>query len=150
MKFQREAISHGLIDEMKPILERHYKEIAAFQDIPLSPDYEKYIEIARSGSARAFTCREEDDQLIGYAIFFVNPNLHYSTSLQAVQDVIYIEKSQRGAGVGKEFISFCDDQLREGGCQVVYHHVKDKHNFGQMLEKIGYSLVDHIYARRLD
>jgi hypothetical protein len=36
------------------------------------------------------------------------------------------------------------------GIQVVYHHVKAAHNFGKMLERMDYKLVDLIYAKRLD
>lgn len=150
MQFSREAACANLFKEMMPLLTRHYNEIAHYQDIPLRPNFARYMEIERVGVLRAFTARDEDNKLAGYAAFFVQPNLHYSTSIQAVQDVIYIERSARGAGFGKEFIEWCDAQLKAEGCQVVYHHVKDKHNFGPMLEKIGYKLVDLIYARRLD
>lgn len=138
-----------LKEEMLPILERHYLEIAAFQDIPLKPDFVQYLEIERLGRLRCFTARDMGE-LVGYAVFFVAHNPHYSTSLQATQDVIYLEKSRRGLGFGKGFINWCDSQLRDEGVQAVYHHVKEKHNFGGMLESLDYKLVDLIYARRLD
>lgn len=153
MLFEREVISEAfLTKQMWPLLERHYKEISAFQDIALKPAFEKYLLMERAGSLRCFVTLDETDEmaLVGYAVFFVNHNLHYSDSLQAVQDVLYLERSERGKGAGKTFVSWCDDELRREGVQVVYHHVKTKFNFGPMLETIGYKHIENIYGRRLD
>lgn len=158
MQFEREILSMKfLTEEMWPLLERHYKEVSAFQDIPLKPDFEKYILMEKAGTLRVFTCRDNsqtaDDEpghLIGYAVYFVHPNIHYSTSLQAVQDVLYMERSKRGMGAGKDFIDWCDQVLRRENVQVVYHHVKCKIDFGPLLESLGYKQVEKIYARRLD
>lgn len=88
-------------------------------------------------------------RLVGYALYFVRANPHYKSSVQAVQDVIYLDPSVRG-GTGYKFIAWCDAQLASEGVQAVYHHVKAKHDFGKLLERQGYELVDYIYAKRLD
>lgn len=150
MRFSREVVCADFFEEIAPLMKRHYLEVAHYQDIPLQPNFDRYIEIEKAGNLRTFTARDEYHRLLGYAIFFVNFNMHYSDSLQAVQDVIYLEKSQRGHGIGKDFILWCDQKLSKEGCQVVYHHVKDKHNFGPLLEGIGYRKVDLIFAKRLD
>lgn len=149
MRFQREC-GPDIFDEMIPLLEKHYLEIAHFKDIKFEPDYDQYRKIDEIGCLRTFTARDEESKLVGYAVFFVKSNLHYKSSLQAVQDVIYLERSKRGAGIGKDFVAWCDGQLKNDGCEVVYHHVKEKHNFGPMLESLGYQLVDLIFARRLN
>lgn len=148
MKFKREPASEDLFSEAWPLLEAHYKEIAHFQDIELNPDFETYLNVDKLGALRTFTARDESGELLGYAVFFVRANIHYKASLQAVQDVIYIDKDRRG--FGHKFILWCDKELAREGVQVVYHHVKFEHNFGAMLERIGYSLVDLIYTKRLD
>lgn len=153
MRFQRETLTLSLFEEMKPLLEKHFKEIAHYQDIPLDPAIEQYIGMEKAGALRVYTAREfvnGQEMLVGYCIFFVRHNLHYRSSLQAAQDIIFIHPAFRHAGFGAKFISFCDDELRKEGVQVVYHHVKQAHNFGPLLERIGYQLVDLIYGRRLD
>lgn len=153
MRFQREIATPELIEELKPLFEKHYLEIAHYQDIPLDPDYDQYVKVEGTGCLRVFTAREFIDNaehLVGYCIFFIRPNLHYKSSLQASQDVLFIHPSFRSLGFGAKFLSFCDDELRKEGAQAVYHHVKEAHNFGPLLKKLGYQLVDLIYARRLD
>lgn len=156
MLFERQKVTMEFMEiQMWPLLERHYVEISAYQDIELKPDFNKYLAMDQVGALRCYVARDENPdtgqlELIGYAVFFVNKNLHYSDSLQAVQDVLYFEKSQRGKGCGGKFIDWCDSQLRKDGVQVVYHHVKTKFNFGLLLESIGYKHIENIYGRRLD
>jgi len=146
--YKREPLTREALSEAMPLLQAHWKEIAHYQDIPLDPDVAMYVAAEERGTVRAYSARNECGQLIGYAVFFVKHNPHYQGSLQAVQDIIYLDPDARGRGL--QFINFCDEQLRAEGVQVVYHHVKAVHNFGKALERIGYELVDLIYARRLD
>jgi DNA-binding Lrp family transcriptional regulator len=148
MTYQKEELTDALLEEVMPLLRLHYEEIAHFKDIPLQPDAERYKNLQAAGVLRTFTVRTDTNLVIGYAVYFVHRNLHYSGSLQAVQDVLYIDPTKRGFGM--KFILWCDEQIKAEGVQVVYHHVKASHNFGPMLEKIGYELIDLIYGKRLN
>jgi GNAT superfamily N-acetyltransferase len=145
--FQREILTPTLWDELYPLFELHYKEIAHHKDIPLSPEKDLYFRAEEAGMLRVYTARD-NGEAIGYAWFFVKTNPHYSTSLQAQQDIIFIHPERRGFGA--KFIAWCDEQLAAEKVQAVYHHVKQAHNFGPLLERMGYKLVDLIYTRRLD
>lgn len=148
MKYQREELSVTLLEETLPLVVKHYEEISHFKDIKLEPDFDGYLGIEKAGALRFFTIREDDDTLIGYAVFLVRHNMHYKSSLQAFQDVLFLRSEKRGTGM--KFINWCDMQLKNEGVQIVYHHVKKRHNFGPMLERLKYELVDLLYARRLD
>lgn len=148
MNFAREKFDDALIRDVEPLLLLHYKEIAHYQDIELSPNFEQYKQAEAAGLMRVYTARDEANTLTAYAVFFVKHNLHYQKSLQAAQDVIFVDPARRGFGA--KFIAYCDEQLKLEGVQAVYHHVKQAHNFGPLLEKQGYQLIDLIYAKRLD
>lgn len=145
---QRELLTDALWNEAMPLLVAHWREIAHYPDIILDPDRDQYLALEDLGVIRCFTARLER-KLVGYAVFFVRPALHYAGSVQAYQDVLYLDPSVRG-GAGIRFVRWCDEQLEKSAIQVVYHHVKHAHNFGPLLERLGYELVDLIYARRLD
>ena len=146
--FQQEFLAE-VMDEVDPLLQRHYKEIAHHQDIELCVDWDAYDAAEGAGFLRIYVARDEETRaILGYNVFFVRTNLHYKNSLQASQDVLFIHPDRRG--FGGRFIQWCDEQLRAENVQCVYHHVKAKHNFGRLLERLGYSLVDLIYSRRLD
>ena len=147
--FQREAFV-DFFDEAIPLLRLHYAEIAHFKDIPLDVDVERYLQIERAGMLRIYTARL-DGNLVGYAVFFISTNGHYKASLQAVQDVIYLDPARRNSRIGLGLLDFCDAELRREGVQVVMHHVKLAHPaLGRILSRKGYAPIDVIYAKRLD
>jgi hypothetical protein len=148
MNYQRERFL-DVVAEATPLLVRHWKEIAHYQDIVLNPDISGYVDIERRGGLRLFTARD-GKKLAGYAVFFIRHNMHYQDSLQAVQDVLFLDEGYRKGFTGIKLIKYADEALRDEGVQVVYHHIKSAHNFGPILERMGYQLVDLIYARRLD
>lgn len=145
--YQSEPLDQFIPDAL-PLMKNHYAEVAHYQDIPFNPDWETYRVLEQSGTFRVFTARDEDDRLIGYACFFIHPNIHYKTSKQAVQDVLYIDPGSRG--FGRHFIDWCDSQLRGEGVQTVYHHVKYANDYGSALVKLGYEKIEAVYGRRLD
>jgi hypothetical protein len=151
--FQLEAFSDALLAEMLPLLERHWREVAHYLDIPLEVDASVYHAAESRGALRIYTVRDcspdAANQLLGYSVYFVRANPHYASSVQAVQDVVYVSPTARGS-TGARLIRYADDQLRLAGVQAVYHHVKVAHNWGAMLERMGYQAVDVIYAKRLD
>lgn len=132
--------------EIYPLFEKHWDEISHFKDIPLEPDYDLYVKMDGLGMVRVYTARE-NGVLIGYSVYLIRPNLHYKSSLQANQDVIYIRPERRG--FGSKFIAWCDEKLREEKVQIVTHHVKEAHDFSPVLKRMGYELVDKLYCRRL-
>jgi GNAT superfamily N-acetyltransferase len=148
--YAREQIS-DVVNEIKPLLEAHYHEIAHYPDIALKPDYQRYVQAEGTGILRIFTARV-DGALIGYGIYFVHPSMQYSDSLQAQQHLLFVHPDYRKGSVGRRLIHFGDEQLRAEGVQVVIQHTKARAdlNLGPLLERMGYELMDHIYVKRLD
>mgnify|MGYP001607900475 CR=1 FL=1 len=145
MNYQQEAVA-DVLDEIRPLLDMHWREVSHYQDIQLRPDWDFYC---TAQGIRLYTARDEG-RLIGYCVFFVSHNKHYMDSMQAVQDILFVHPEYRGSRAGYRLIKFCDEQLRQEGCQVVYQHMKAAQSFGPLLEHAGYELVDLIYAKRLD
>lgn len=153
--FQREKVWE-LWDEVIPLLIEHWKEIAHYKDITLDPDIEAYNAMEESGVLRMYTARRQSidllkGELIGYTAFFVRNNAHYRQSKQAVQDVLFLRDRDRLGFTGIKLIKFAEESLRDEGVQVIYHHVKIRHDvLGRLLERFGYEPVDVIYTKRLD
>jgi len=151
MTMQREEVSK-IRGELEPLVQAHYLEVAHYSDIPLDVDWDGYrlMEVDHPGfGLRCYTLRDEGI-LRGYAVFMLRTNLHYRGSLQAVQDVVYLDPPLRGQRIGARFLDYCDGELRKEQVQVVYHHSKITHDFGATLEHLGYELIEKIYGRRLD
>ena len=146
--YRREKVT-DLWEEAEPLLEEHWREIAHYQDIPLKPDRAVYSKLEDRGQLRCYTARD-DGMLVGYVVFFVCRNPHYSTSLQANQDVLFLAAQHRRGLSGVRLIRHAEECLRAEGVQVIYHHAKRTNKVGDLLERLGYELVENIYAKRLD
>lgn len=135
------------VKEMKKLSELHYKEVAPYDDIALNVDWEKFIALEHHGVLHFYTMRSEG-KLIGYAMFTVGNSLEYKDSLQASMMNLFIHPRNRGRG--HKFISWCDEQLKKLDVQVVYHHVKFKNDYGVLLKRLGYDIMNIEYSKRLD
>lgn len=148
IQFAREEYSLDLVAQMIPLWKKHYDEIAQFKDIPLEPDLERYEMMAAKGYLRIYTARL-GGALTGYQVFVINSHPHYKSSIQAVQDILFLDEPSRRGMTGYRFIKWCDVQLAREGIKIVYQHVKAAKDFGRVLERMGYRIHDLIYSRRL-
>jgi GNAT superfamily N-acetyltransferase len=146
VSFQRE-IAHEVIAEIAPLLARHWEEIAHFKDIPLNPDFDAYRRMEDAGLLRVFTARL-DGELIGYAVFFTVRNLHYSY-LQAHQDLLFLAPEHRNGRIGFCLLKYSDEVLQQEGVRVISHHVKVAHDFGPLLRRLGYELIEHNWFKQV-
>lgn len=148
MKFQAESVE-AVLEEIKPLLVKHWEEVSFYKDIALDPDYESYLKMDKLGVLRVYTARDEDNILMGYAVFFVRANPHYRQSLQAVQDIIFIDPEKRGFGV--KFILWTEKQLAAEGIAVVFQHLKvsTPHTI-ELFKRLSYEPIDLIMGKRLD
>ena len=139
------------IKEAGGLFVEHYEEISSYKDIPLNPDYEKYAAHAAAGKLLVLSARY-DGELVGYVIYIIDTALHYQSSLQAHQDILFVKKGMRKSvmGCGLMLLRQSEKVLKEMGVQVIYQHVKIKHDFSPFLEKLGYDCVEKIYQKRID
>lgn len=145
--YQSELVSE-IWAEVWPLLKQHWLEVSNNLDIPLEPNIDLYGVAEKQGVFKLFTARI-DNELVGYAAFMISNGLHNASAVVAIQDVLYVKPAHRKSRVGYKLIQFCDDQLREIGIDIVYHHTKVKHDFGRLLERIGYKFEEKVYFRRL-
>lgn len=147
MIFQQERFSR-FCQEALPLFVDHHKEVNDIFDegIEFDPNVEAFIKLDDNGALRVFTVRD-GSELIGYCIHHVYKHLHFRNSLQSIQDAIYIAKKHRG--IGKQFISWVDDQLKSEGVDAVYHSVSLRCDYSKALVELGYEKFETNYVRRL-
>lgn len=134
------------LEYLKTILPVHYHELALNQDkVPLSPQFNKYIEMENRGEL-LFVALREKGILVGYFIGFVAPALHYSTCLTCQMDIFYVLPSHRGSGTGVQLFKFVEDQLKKRGVQRLYVGSKLHKDASWLFESLGYTPVETYYS----
>lgn len=143
-----EPFSDKLMAEVMPYLEAHYREIAWRQDvIPLDVDVERYRAMWEAGKVVIFVARKEDLTLVGYNVYFVIQHLHYKSTLYAMNDVLYVEPSARGAAIAAKMLRAAEDSLRQRGVKVMGLHIKDVQDWGKLAHHLGYERVESTWSK---
>jgi GNAT superfamily N-acetyltransferase len=146
IKFQREAFA-DFFDDALPLLTKHKQEIDHWKDTPLRVERTFYRLREDAGTLRIYTARRQ--QLVGYAVFFVDVHPH-NGERTALADVVYLEPEERRGRVGLNLLLFAEHQLRADGVEAIYHAVKIAHpTLGRILQHQGYEEVERIWAKRL-
>lgn len=145
--FQRETFDEAYPDA-GPLLLKHWAEISSNPD-ELEVDTEAYRQCEKLGMLRVYTARNEG-LLVGYTAMFVHKGLHYRQSVQAIQDVFYVDPSRRGRMLGKILLNFADNQLFNEGVSIIYRSNKVQHpTLGKLLAHEGYASIENVYQRRV-
>ena len=138
----------AFVKEMEVLFPLHYEELCVTKDFPLSPDYEAYKRLADAGMLRCITVRA-DGEMIGYAVFFIRPHMHYSTCKTAFEDLYYIRPDYRKGRVGIRLFKYAEDVLKSIGVNRIIMHTKIHMDNSKLFEYLGYKWTDKLFTKIL-
>ena len=145
--FQRE-LYRDVIEELKPLLLLHWKEIALDQDtIPLEPMYDEYQRLEDIGILNMFTMRV-DGKIQGYIVGFIKRHLHYQSLLYYANDIYFVSPDFRGVNSMRFFKAF-EKHLKELDVQQIVMYTKQHKSVQPFLEHLGYSAVDIVMKKNI-
>lgn len=136
-------------DEIKPLLEDHWDEIATNKHIiKLNPDWDIYHQLEQEGMLHIFTARDEG-KLIGYFVTITRANIHYKDHLFAANDIIFIKQEYRKGFTGIRLIKFAEKFLKEDGISVLLINTKIHKPFDKLLLWLNYKHIENVYSKFL-
>lgn len=137
------------LEELKPILPLHYKELALNQDdVPLDPQYDVYMAREANGEL-IFVALRDAGNLVGYFIGFIAPGLHYKTCLTCTMDIFYVHPEWRGNNGGAVLFKFVEKELKRRGVQRWFVGSKNHKESTFLFEKLGFDPVETYYSKML-
>lgn len=145
--FQAENLE-ATLDELRPLLDVHYRELAMHQDkIPLAPQFDIYIANEKIGQLLFYTVRD-DAKLIGYFVGFISPGLHYSETVTCKMDIFYICAEYRGEGsLGLKLFRNLEVELRQRGVHHWFVGCKLKADAGPLFRRMGFEPIETYYSK---
>jgi|TARA_R110002074_G_scaffold200080_2_gene367978 hypothetical protein len=147
-RFAEEEFTYEGYDEIFPLLMEHWKEVAHDQElIPLNPNKDRYMELARQGMIHCLSCRTEDGEVVGYMITFLDTHIHYKDTIFASNDLIYIAPGHRKGLLGLRMIKEFENCMRRALVDVIHMHVKPHVDYGPLLSRQGYVVAETIYRK---
>jgi len=135
-------------EEFMRVLPAHYEELCVSKEFPFDPDWDSYDRFAQAGMLRTITVRN-DGELIGYMAFFIQSNPHYKSCKMAYEDVYYLKPEYRKGRVGIKMFQYAEEALKKIGVNRILIHTKVHLDNSRLLEYLGYSWTDKIYAKTI-
>lgn len=135
------------------IVKRHWDEVGIHKaDVPLDVDWARYARLEDDGTLKLMGAWR-GETMLGYASFIVMPNLHYQSTLHAINDAIYVDTAYRGVGV--RLIRANEKALAELGggrpVRIVYHvkeHIEqDRGTLGPVFIRMGYGKFESCFDK---
>jgi hypothetical protein len=137
ISFAKELLCE-VVQEVQPLLERHYEELTRNKDVvKLDPAWDEYAALERAGRFVIFTARD-DGRLLAYNAFFLGPHLHYKSLVVGQNDVLWIEHEYRKGITPIRFLKYSHTELKSHGAQKIVYHCKDN-NLAPILRLLGFS-----------
>ena len=143
-----EAFS-AVIEEAKPLLARHWEEIALNKDsVPLDPDWQRYAAMEAMGQLSVVTVRAAG-KMIGYCCMVIQVGLHYRSCLEARMDIFWIAPEYRGRMGGVRLFRAVEAELKRRGVKRMYVGSKLHKDSSRLFEALGYTPIEQWFAKTL-
>lgn len=146
--FQPETLASGWDDAMR-MAAANWAESGHPDWGPFAPDRTLYEQLEFAGVFLAFSVRDAEGAMVGYAAFIIGPHLH-SGRIQASQDVVYLTPTARRGWDALRFLRWIDGQLAACGVEVIFQEAAPRSAMAALLRRRGYGLCAERYVRRLD
>jgi len=136
-----------VIEEAKPLLYRHWEEIALDRDrVPLEPDWARYASLEAMGALSVVTMRQ-NGRLVGYSCMVVQPGLHYRSCLEARMDIFWLAPEVRGRMGGVRLFRAVEKELQRRGVKRIYAGSKLHKDVSVLFQKLGYMPVERWFSK---
>jgi GNAT superfamily N-acetyltransferase len=130
------------------LLNDHWKALSSNPDkIVLKPDVAKYQNLQDSGVLHNIVAYEED-KMVGYAVVFVIPHIHYADDKFAMVDVLYTDPNHRNSRLGITLINKVEEMCVKLEVSVLTYHTKPSHNtIEKILYRKGFTHFENILGK---
>lgn len=131
-------------DIFGPLFHDHGMEV---RGKPFDLDYRRYCSIEAEGRLVWIVARERNEP-IGYACSFWYRDLHFNERV-AADDLWFVRKDYREAGIGKTLKVMCHDDLKKQGVVRVYDAIRSGYTHPSLMNDIRFRAWGTRWAKTL-
>lgn len=115
----------------------------------LNPDYERQIEMERTGAYVLFTARDSEGVLVGNTSCYLFKSIH-TQRLIAKEDTMYLVPVVRKGMLAVKFFRYCEEQLIRAGAMEITVSVKTTNEAHKLWERQGYLWTDRVLTKIIE
>lgn len=141
-----------LYDSMSQIdhlFKAHFEEVYGTSNpFPPDPWIEQYDAIEKLGMAFGLFV-VDDEEIVGYSLNFVQPNLHSRGFTSCVNDVLYIRPESRIGTTAVRLIKATVEKAKDKNASLMTWSSPVGSPLGKVLERMGYRPKETIYFKEI-
>ncbi len=147
LTFQTETID-TVLHEIKQLLPAHCAE--AVPDIMTADtvNFDMYAVLEDANVLHIITARNQEKELVGYAIYFVAPDPHRNNELTATSDAFYLLPEYRGWN-GVKLMQYAEKSLIMRGIKRMVNSLPVGAGMGNLMCKLGFKAVSLQYMKNI-
>lgn len=157
MKIAIETFTRELATEIVPLGQQSWDECSEIKKdtcayhgqrgLAIDPDIDQYLYLANHQSLIAFTLRDDECGLHGYALAILYRSLHLKTELCGNVDTFFVQPDHRRSM--PRLMSKIEDTLRERGVSIIGWPVTMTGGLFEILKRRGYIADDVVMELKL-
>ncbi|OXI24362.1 GNAT family N-acetyltransferase [Burkholderia sp. AU15512] len=157
MKITIETFTRELADEIVPLGQQSWDECSEIKKdtcayhgqrgLEIDPDIDQYLYLSDHQSLIAFTLRDDEGALHGYALAILYRSLHLKTELCGNVDTFFVQPDHRRSM--PRLMSKIEDTLRERGVSIIGWPVTMTGGLFEILKRRGYIADDVVMELKL-
>jgi hypothetical protein len=132
---------------MEPLFPLHYAETGE-REGGIDMAWETYFAMEKAGILFLLTARSHN-QLVGYFLGIVMPNLHNRKCLAAVSDMYFLHPDHRGHA-GIRMFREVEKAWRTMGVELATITCKVTRQYDRLFERLGWHLDEKVYIKTLN
>jgi predicted GNAT superfamily acetyltransferase len=145
----REISAVDYLPDLWPLMVAHREELTVRKDVMrLNPLVDTYREIEDRGALMSLGVFD-DDEIVGYSVNILAPNLHYADVMMCQNDVLFLREDHRQGTLGLRLMRETERMANERGANMMVWHAKPGTNLDQVLQRFKYDVQDVVYTRVL-
>ena len=138
------------IEGFSDVIAAHWAERPNYGGGELAQDFAKSLEAMNAELVAYVLHRQDDNAIVGYAVFADLLNPYKEDSVLASNVALYIDPSLRGAGYGKAFIEAIEADMYNEGYDGVVLQFKPYAVPTTLLSSLGYEPSEVQYMKLLE
>jgi hypothetical protein len=136
------------VNGLKHLLDLHYEEISLLRNFKLKPQWDIYEKCDDLGNVKVILCKD-DDEIVGYIVFFISHHLHYADCLLATEDIYFLKREYRTGRNAIKMFKFAEDYLKSIRVDMVKYSTKVKFDKSVIFEYMGCEHSEKVFTKML-
>jgi GNAT superfamily N-acetyltransferase len=137
LEFHVEQLTPELIEEMKPLQDGYWQEVAGqFHDFPPDVDWKTYLLAQQTGKLKVLIARVAGKVKAG-AFIVITPHPHYAC-IAASLPLLFVHPEYRRGREGLRLVRAAEDVAIENGAQLMMTHGGTHNNVYRLFEAMDY------------